>query len=172
MSEAGPAAIRPEGRVLFYHLTRSGLDETLALLLGRAMGQGWRVMLRGTDRDRLQALDLRLWSQGGGAGFLPHGLEGGPHDALQPALLGTGPVPEGTQGLFLIEGAETTPDEARGLMRVWVLFDGGDDADLARARALWARLTGAGLAAQYWAEDDGRWVLKQDRPAAPPPGEA
>jgi DNA polymerase-3 subunit chi len=166
MSNGTPAAARPEGKVLFYHLTRSGLEETLALLMGRAAGQGWRVMLRGTDRARLQVLDERLWSQGGGAEFLAHGMDGGPHDALQPALLGTGALPEGIDGLFLIEGARTTADEARSLRRVWVLFDGGDEGQLAGARALWAELTAAGLAAQYWAEDEGRWTLKQERPAA------
>ena len=42
-------------QVVFYHLTRRGLDETVEGLLIRAVGQGWRVMVRctGTKPMRL-----------------------------------------------------------------------------------------------------------------------
>ena len=45
------------GVVMFYHLTRSGVDETLGALLARALGQGWRVMIRGTEAEALAAID-------------------------------------------------------------------------------------------------------------------
>jgi DNA polymerase-3 subunit chi len=69
--------------------------------------------------------------------------------------------------LVLIDGAQTDAAEAGPLQRVWVLFDGGDEAQLAGARALWSKLTGAGLAAQYWSEDSGKWALKVEKPANP-----
>ena len=150
------------GVVMFYHLTRSAPADTLAGLLPRALAQGWRVMVRGTDRAALDRLDTRLWVDEAQP-FLPHGLEGGPHDADQPVLLGTGGIANGAQGLFLIDGAETTPDEARGLERVWLLFDGADGAQLAAARAKWKALTEAGLPAQYWSEDSGRWEKKAEK---------
>ena len=37
------------GVAMFYHLTRSSVEETLMTILPRALSQGWRVMLRGTD---------------------------------------------------------------------------------------------------------------------------
>jgi DNA polymerase IIIc chi subunit len=49
------------GVVMFYHLTRSAPEETLAMLLPRALSQGWQVMVRGTDRAALERLDARLW---------------------------------------------------------------------------------------------------------------
>lgn len=150
------------GVVMFYHLTRSAPEETLSSLLPRALAQGWRVMVRGTDRGTLERLDTRLWVDEAHP-FLPHGLEGGRHDRDQPVLLGTGAIANGAQGLFLIDGAETTAEEARGLERVWLLFDGSHGGQLAAARTKWKSLTDAGLPAQYWSEDSGRWEKKAEK---------
>ncbi|MGQ0610308.1 MAG: DNA polymerase III subunit chi [Paracoccaceae bacterium] len=158
-------------RAVFYHLTRLGLDETLATILTRAHRTGWKVAVRGTARDALEALDARLWALCEGEAFLPHGLEGGPQDAAQPILLGTGALPEGARGLVLLDGAMTDPDEARGLERVWVLFDGNDPAQLDGARGLWRGLTTGGMAAQYWSDETGAWVMKVERPAGASPGD-
>lgn len=147
---------------MFYHLTRSSLDETLGALLHRALGQGWRVMVRGTDRAVLERLDARLW-EGGEDAFLPHGLQGGPHDADQPVLIGTGEIVNAAKGLFLIGGADVTVAEASGLERVWLLFDGGDGTQLAEARGKWKALTDAGVPAQYWSEESGRWEKKVEK---------
>ena len=151
---------------MFYHMTRSTALATMQSILPRALSAGWKVMLRGTDAAALDALDLALWD-GAEDGFLPHGLQGGPHDADQPILLGQGGIGNGAQGLVLIDGAETDPAEAAALERVWVLFDAADPTALASARALWTRLTGAGIAAQYWSEDSGRWEKKLEKPGAP-----
>lgn len=150
------------GVVMFYHLTRSSADETLMMLLPRALRQGWRVMVRSRDADALARLDAQLWLTEADP-FLPHGLAGGPHDADQPVLIGPGPIANGAQGLFLLDGAETTPEEARPLERVWLLFDGGDGAQLAAARQKWKALTEAGLPAQYWSEESGRWEKKAEK---------
>ena len=65
---------------------------------------------------------------------------------------------------MLVDGAETTPEEAKDLERVWVLFDGYDESALNAARGLWTRLTAAGLAAQYWSEQSGRWEKITEKP--------
>ena len=150
------------GVVMFYHLTRSSVEETLLMLLPRAVAQGWRVMLRGTDPAALERLDARLWTAES-LPFLPHGMAGGSHDADQPVLIGQGEIANDAKGLFLIDGAETAPEEARPLERVWLLFDGGDPAQLTDARAKWKALTEAGLAAQYWSEESGRWEKKAEK---------
>ena len=79
------------GVIRFYHMTRAPVEATLARLLERAHDAGLRVEVRGTDLARMDWLDQKLWL-GDEAGFLPHGLAGGPHDALQPILLTTGDV--------------------------------------------------------------------------------
>ena len=153
------------GDVLFYHLTRSPLDLVLARLLTRALAAEWRVIVRGRDRDHLLWLDEKLWLEPED-GFLPHGLAGGPHDAEQPVLLTeAAELPSDAGCLMTIYGAPVDPAEAGGLHRVCVLFDGNDDAAKALARQQWRDVTTAGLGAQYWAEDSGRWEKKLERPA-------
>lgn len=147
--------------VMFYHLTRSTLADTLMALLPRALAQDWRVMIRGTDTATLDRLDAALWL-GPEDGFLPHGLQGGANDADQPVLIGQGPPTNGARALALIDGASATADELAAMDRVWVLFDGSDNARLQAARAQWKAFSTAGVAAQYWSEDNGRWEKKAE----------
>lgn len=149
------------GTAMFYHLTRSGPEEVLALILPRALAQGWRVMLRSPDEARRERLDAKLWLEPED-GFLPHGLEGGDSDADQPVLIGMGAAVNGASGVVLLDGADPVPGEET-LERIWVLFDGADEAAVQSARGLWTRLTGLGMAAQYWSEETGRWVMKTEK---------
>jgi DNA polymerase-3 subunit chi len=151
---------------MFYHLKSAGLDDTVTMILTRAIGQGWRVMLRSPDKGILDHLDGKLWL-GPEDSFLPHGLQGGPHDADQPVLLGSGAITNGAKGLFLLSGADADRAELSGLERVWVLFDGQDTAAVQVAREQWTRLTGWGLAAQYWSDETGSWVKKVEKAALP-----
>ncbi len=153
------------GTVMFYQLLRSAPEDTLAINAPRALVQGWRVMIRGTDMGALQRLDEKLWLVGGDESFLPHGMAGGAHDADQPVLLGQGDPVNGAKVLALVDGAEVRDAEIAGMERVWVLFDGNDDARLQAARAQWKTVTGAGHAAQYWSEESGKWKKKAESPA-------
>ncbi|ETX30691.1 DNA polymerase III subunit chi [Roseivivax isoporae] len=151
------------GAAYFYHLTRRPLEAALPALLERALAQGWRVAVRGTDRARLEWLDEKLWLAPED-GFLPHGLCGGRHDAAQPVLLTDRPdLPNGAVCVMSVDGAEIAPDELARLERACVLFDGNDTAALARAREQWRALTAAGASAQYWSEESGRWEKKAER---------
>mgnify|MGYP000031680814 CR=1 FL=1 len=151
------------GAAYFYHLTRHPLEVTLPLLIGKALGAGWRVAVRGTDPDRLDWLDRQLWL-GPEDAFLPHGVAGGPHDADQPVLLTTtAETPNGATCVMAVDGAEVAAQEVGALSRTCILFDGNDAAALDRARGQWKALTGAGCAAQYWSEASGRWEKKAER---------
>lgn len=148
---------------IFYHMTRSQPETTLPLLLAKSLEKGWRVVVRGTDRAAMERLDAQLWLDPAG-GFLPHGLEGGPHDADQPVLLTCGRgQPNAAACLIAVGGADVTAEEAAGLERLCVLFDGNDEAAVAHARQQWTALTAAGLAAEYWNDDSGRWQKKAER---------
>ena len=150
------------GEAYFYHLTRAPLEQTLPVLLTRALGAGWRVAVRGTDAARLDWLDEKLWL-GPEDGFLPHGRAGGPHDAAQPVLL-TDRAEAGNDPacVMAIDGAEVSAEEVRRLERVCILFDGNDAQAVQVARGQWKALTGAGCSAQYWSEESGRWEKKAE----------
>ena len=136
------------GAVFFYELQGAPLETTLPMLLDKARGQGWRVLVRGTDPALLTQLDAALW-QGPVDHFLPHGLAGGPHDADQPVLLGDFPATD-FACVMAVGGAAVTADEAVQLARACILFDSAENAK-AQARLQWKTLTDAGIAAQYWA---------------------
>ena len=149
------------GAAFFYHLTETPLEATLPTLLSRCRQQGWRVAIRGRDAARLDWLDEKLWQ---GDGFLPHGRAGGPHDADQPILLtDRADAPNGPACVMTIDGADVAPDEVAALERTCILFDGHDPAAVETARAQWRTLTAAGAAAQYWAQDGGRWTKKAEQ---------
>lgn len=148
------------GEVYFYHLTASPLEQTLPMLLSKARGAGWRVLVRGTAPDRMGWLNDRLWL-GNEATFLAHGLSGGEFDADQPILLTCdGDNPNSSDCLMSVDGAEVSPAEVQKSARVCILFDGNDPVALERARGQWKSLADAGSPAQYWAQEDGKWTMK------------
>lgn len=152
----------------FYHLTRSPVETTLAMLLPKATAAGWRVAVRGTDEGRLKRLDEVLWQ---GEGFLPHGLAGGPHDADQPVLLTTGrDAANSASCLIAVDGAEIGIDEALAAERVCLLFEGADAAAVEAARGQWKRLTEGGVPAVYWSEEGGAWSKKAESVEVKGPG--
>lgn len=150
------------GEVKFYQLMRAPLHEAATMLLGQAVGQGWNVMLRAAPgeagRAALQRLDEQLWLYPDD-GFLPHGMEGGAHDALQPVLLGQGPAANAPKALMLLAGATFDPDEAARMERVWLLFEGADEAQTDAARKEWRAVVASNHTAQYWSDESGRWQM-------------
>lgn len=151
------------GAVYFYHLTRAPLEAVLPMLLEKSVAAGWRVMVRGTDDDRLKWLDERLWL-GRPDAFLPHGLAGDEHDAMQPIILTTGDTTANDPTCVLaVDGADVTADEVTKMERVSILFDGNDEAALTCARTQWKALTDAGCSAQYWSQENGNWEKKAER---------
>jgi DNA polymerase III subunit chi len=146
--------------VLFYHLTGIPLEATLPDLLQRSLERGWRVVVRCGSEAGMASLDAILWTFSD-ASFLPHGTSAGPHPALQPIYLTLGSeTPNGATVLMLVDGARASPAEIAGFERTCVLFDGADEHAVAAARDDWRAVTGAGLAARYWAREHGRWVQK------------
>ena len=146
------------GAVYFYQLSRSTLEGALVRLLERARAQGWKVAVRGTDRARLDDLDALLWTVPPD-GFLPHGMAGDDRAAQQPILLTLDAAENAPDCVMAVHGAGVSAEEASALERCCVLFD---DAGTPDARQLWRRLTGAGIAAQYWSEESGRWEKKAE----------
>ncbi|TDL86434.1 DNA polymerase III subunit chi [Meridianimarinicoccus aquatilis] len=154
------------GVLRFYHLTRAPVEQTLPKLLRRALDAGMRVQMRCSTAERAAWFDQKLWF-GSDDPFLPHGVAGGEHDALQPILLD----PEdrlhaGIDCLMCLEGAPVSPEDVAQLDRTFIFFDGHDADALAHARGQWKVLTGAGLGAEYWSEASGRWAMERSVPAA------
>ena len=151
--------------IRFYHLTDLPLERALPPMLERTLARGQKALVRGVDAGRLAALDRHLWTYSDES-FLPHGLDGDPDPARQPVWLTTAvAVPNGARALFLVDGAVAAPDEMAAMEVTAILFDGHDPAAVEAARGQWRAVTAAGLAAVYWAREDGRWVKRAEAPA-------
>lgn len=155
------AATAPAGaaEVLFYHLERQPLERVLPNLLERTLARGWKAVVQAGSAERLDAIDLALWTYSEES-FLPHGQRKAGYAEEQPVFLTTGPeTPNGAGVRFLVDGA--TAATFQGFVRIVYLFDGGDAEALAIARGQWKEAKSAGCAVTYWQQtEDGRWERK------------
>ena len=144
--------------VSFYHLQRSSLIEALPRLLERALGAGFRVLLKTPSAAETERLNLALWTYGQGS-FLPHGSAKDGFSDEQPIYLTDGPeVPNGADLLCQIGGAEAALDPFR---RCLDLFDGSDPDAVAAARDRWKRYAATGHVLSYWQQNEaGGWEKK------------
>jgi DNA polymerase-3 subunit chi len=142
--------------VWFYHLERTSLDQALPELLEKTLARGWRALVRGASRERVEHLDGWLWSYRDDS-FLPHGVAGEALAERQPILITTElENPNGADALFLVDGAE--PGALAAFARVVLLFDGRDAAAVAAARGRWPAFRAAGCSVSYWRQGEtGGW---------------
>ena len=146
--------------VLFYHLSRSTLEDALPQLLLKTQERGWRAVLQGVTLERIEALDEHLWTFREES-FLPHARAGGSHDAEQPLILTIADDnPNGATVRFFVEGA-VPEGTLGGYERCVVMFDGGDESQLRAARGAWKALKSEGHDVTYWQQSpERRWEKK------------
>jgi DNA polymerase III subunit chi len=136
--------------ILFYHMETQPLERVLPQLLEKTLERGWRAVVEAGSRERAEALDTLLWTYRDYA-FLPHGLAGGEHDALQPVLLTTdGGNPNGATVRFYVDRA--VPATGEGYERIVFLFSGHDPDAMAEARLAWRALA-PGNTLTPWQQD-------------------
>ena len=139
-------------RVDFYHLTRDSAEGALAMLAGKALGAGQRMMVVSSDPVQRTAVSRSLWEA---PGFLANGEAGGGDDARQPVLIGETPAKANEASIIaLVDGKWR--DEALSFDRALLLFS---ESTIADARNCWRALgQNAEVARHYWSQDaSGRW---------------
>ena len=149
----------PANEILFYHLERQPLERVLPALLEKTLERGWRAIVKASSEERLEAIDLTLWTYRDES-FLPHGRRSAGSSELQPIYLTCeDDVPNGAGVCFLIDGAQV--DDFSQFSRVVYLFNGRDDEAVTAARGEWTRAKEAGCAVTYWQQSaEGRWEKK------------
>ncbi|MEO0498038.1 MAG: DNA polymerase III subunit chi [Pseudomonadota bacterium] len=152
--------------VMFYHLMEQPVEIALTGLLERSLQRGWRVIVQGNDRGRLEALDQHLWMYKGDS-FLPHALDNGEAQESQNAerqpvwLTEKDASPNGAQVRFLIDRAEATQDADHE--RLVYMFDGLDMEAVGHARERWKAEKALGRKLTYWQQSpEGRWEKKAE----------
>lgn len=150
--------------IWFYHLQRQSLENVLPNLIEKSLEKGWRVVVQATSEERLDALDLWLWTYAD-ASFLAHGRARDGDGELQPVYLSTGVEnPNGAAVRFFVEGAmvaRAVAEPGAAYVRAIAVFDGANEDELAGARAQWKELKAQGFALTYWQQSEtGRWEKK------------
>ena len=145
--------------VLFYHLERQPLERVLPSLIEKTLERGWRAVIQAASQERLDALDLALWTYSEDS-FLPHGTAKAGSTPEQPVYLTTGAeTPNGAGVRFLVDGAK--PASFTDAERLVFMFDGNDSEAVASARASWTAAKAAGCGVTYWQQNEnGRWEKK------------
>ncbi len=143
-------------RVDFYQLGALPLEQVIASLGEKILGQGERLLVVSEDEGLLARLDRMLWDYSP-ASFLPHAVAGGTEDSRQPVLLSTSPdAANRARNILLADGKWR--EVALVFHRAFYLFD---QHTLKEARAAWKSLAGEeGSERHYWANENGRWVEK------------
>ena len=145
--------------VYFYHLERRTLDDVLPKLLELSLERGWRAAVQAASEERVEALNTLLWTYRDES-FLPHGTARDGRASSQPIYLtADDDNPNAAQVRFLVDGA--TLADTSPYLRVAYVFDGRDQAAVARAREVWQDAKARGDAVSYWQQDaNGRWHQK------------
>lgn len=143
-------------RVDFYQLGPAPLEQVIANIAEKLVGQGERLVVVAAEEASLARLDRMLWDQGA-ASFIPHAISGGSEDARQPILLSTtADAANRARNLLIADG--TWRESALAFHRAFYLFDSDT---LEEARSAWRSLAGRDqVERHYWANDNGRWVEK------------
>ena len=140
-------------QVDFYQLGSTPLEQVIASIAQKLLGEGKRLLVVAEDQGLLGRLDRMLWDQGP-TSFLPHALAGGSEDARQPILLASQTdAPNLARNILIVDGQWR--EAALTFDRAFYLFDA---ATLEGARLAWKLLAGReGVERRYWAQVDGRW---------------
>ena len=142
----------------FYHLLTTPLERALPRLLERARAQGYRIVVRAASPDRVEHLNVVLWTYDESS-FLPHGSARDGNAALQPIWLTDGTDnPNAATMLVLADGAE--PGDLSPYARIIDMFDGNDADAVAAARDRWRCAKAAGHTLTYWQQTGAGWEKK------------
>lgn len=145
--------------IRFYHLQRSGVEDTLPPLLEKALARGMRAVVRVDGEARLNHLDEWLWTYRKD-GFLPHGRDGDPHAQSHPVWLTQGDDRPNEASLLIVTDGHLPP-EGHPYALICDVFDGRFEATVEAARGRWKAYRERGGALSYWQQTaGGGWERK------------
>ncbi len=137
----------------FWQLSRDPVEKVVAMIAGRVLGEGERLLVVAADSDQRKAISRELW-QAGPESFLANGEASATNPESQPILLSDNcEAVNGASHVIFADGEWRAPD---GFDRAFLLFG---EATLEAARATWRSLDGTdNLERAFFRQEDGKWV--------------
>jgi len=149
------------GRIDFYHLTKSTLEEALPKLVSKAFETGKKIKIKVGNELRVDFLNTSLWTFDEES-FLPHGTKKDGFCDMQPIYLSADDEnPNEATLLFLTDGADVLPETASNFERIFYVFAGNNENELSKARTAFKAFKN-GFERHYWQQTPiGKWEEKQ-----------
>ncbi|NBO18637.1 MAG: DNA polymerase III subunit chi [Proteobacteria bacterium] len=145
--------------IQFYQLLTTPLDRALPKLLEKAAGSGFRTLLTASGPEQAEYLNQLLWTFDP-ASFLPHGVAGEGHEALQPVLISTEEAALNEAKLLVVTDGRMA-QSPENYERIADIFDGRDATSLEAARLRWSQYKEKGFSMTYLRQtDNGGWDKK------------
>ena len=140
-------------KVDFWQLSRDPVEKVVALIAGRVLDGGDRLLVVSKSPEQRQAISQALWKAGPET-FLANGEASAAGASDQPILLSdtTEPINSANHVIY----ADGEYREASGFARAFLLFD---NATVEAARGTWRSLDAAeSLERAFFRQDGGKWV--------------
>lgn len=140
-------------KVDFWQLSRDPVEKVVAMIAGRVIETGDRLLIVSAKADQRKSLSRGLW-QAGPENFLANGEADGEGAERQPILLaGDKNAVNGASHVIYADGEWRGED---GFDRAFLLFS---EETKPAAREAWKSLDDVeGLERSYFEQDGGKWV--------------
>ncbi|MEE4199213.1 DNA polymerase III subunit chi [Erythrobacter sp.] len=140
-------------KVDFWQLSRDRAEQVVALIAGRVIAAGERLLVVSEDEQQRAQIAAQLWDAGPES-FLANGMADAPGAERQPILIGAGMGDaNGASHVILADGIWRQPT---GFERAFLLFG---EPTLDAARAAWRGLDGeSDVERAFFRQDEGKWV--------------
>ncbi len=146
--------------VRFYHLERQTLDQVLPSLLGKALQNGHRIIIKAANDQEVERLNTHLWSYDPNS-FIPHGSAKDGHDTDQPVwITANDENPNKADVIILTQGASIEGSD-NDFQLICDMIDGRNEQAVNDARARWKTYKDDGHEVTYWQQTpQGGWDKK------------
>ncbi len=147
--------------IRFYHLERQSLDQILPIILGKALQNGHRILVKAPHANEVERLNTHLWTYNENA-FLPHGSAKDKIDNLQDQPIFLTDQDENANKadvLILTNGCESP--HLNDYTLICDMIDGRDEQAVSAARTRWKTYKDAEHDVTYWQQTpQGSWEKK------------
>jgi DNA polymerase-3 subunit chi len=145
--------------IRFYHLTQQTLEQALPKLMVKVMEAGMRALVKVPDKTYMDTLDKVLWDFDPSS-FIPHDKDGSAYPADQHIFLTL--KDENTNHSDIIVLVDNMMiEDFSGYKRCLYMFDGRNEAIVAKAREHWKKFKDEGTEMSYWQQTEfGGWEKK------------
>ena len=146
--------------VKFYHLERQTLDQVLPALLGKALQNGHRIIVKAANDQEVERLNTHLWTYDQNS-FLPHGSAKDGHHTDQPVWITSNDENPNKADVIILTQGTTTGTEGKFAL-ICDMIDGRNDQAVSEARTRWKTYKDDGHDVTYWQQTpQGGWNKKE-----------